>query len=656
MRQLIVIALLMCALHTWGQTTWQFNKAESRRLSNGVEVVLVRDSTKKNIYLSLYASYRPVSSRYYAGEDKVFAYLAGGRILLDSVFVRTLIVNSGGLDSALRFIKAIVFRRSFGQSQVRHAIMVLRGSMQDTLPERAARLINYPRDYALNYKISEYLQPQDIDNFRHRFDTKKITLILAGNLPDSTFSLVDSLFSGLKVETHEFSALQKRQKTPRGLYFINSQDSIPKAGFVKGFFLRQPIDFVRYRVLQGLLKKVYPHAYLTVHYSALGSYLGLFIQSKDINQSLEELSTRLTNPARSEDISQIKGLGIQLSWWLDSLLTTAQGFGDMAYMTIKSGKKLSYLSQLRRDFLRLNKQNINDFLPKDLKKKVTLVIVGNELLMGCDILKLSAQYDINFVDTKLYRYKIIKKGFNAWTVIDRYIRFVSPQKKIRNLSYRFDGLFFVDSTFLHLKGYVWKKAPNLYRYQTFVISDTDTLAHSLMLFDGHRWIDSTALGSRELDSLAAAINMQKTYILGEIYYKKLGYKPKIICEPALLSENIYKIRVKTGNVYFDELYDMATHTKLSTVVRGKDCWYKSFYYYDYTRVEQGKIDFEIPFTVVEQTPRYTFTQRIEQVNFKPIKRKVFSDKYYFWPGKRRHKGLMFYITRCFNKIKKLCIF
>ncbi len=655
MKRVSYIFFLLLNMQVFAQSGWRISEIKSQRLDNGLQVILMRDTMQKNVFLSLYCAYRPVTSQNYAGVDMVFAELTGGRLIMDSVYARSLISNPEGLDSALRFIKDVVFARVFSQADVRRVVRRMR-SRRDSLTDRIPRLVFYPRDYALGVRVSEYLQAADVMNFRFRFDLNKTTIILAGNLPDSTLKIVSSVFSTLRLETHEFSSYHKRKKRPQGLYFINTSDSSLTVGFVSGFDLDRPIDFVRYKLLETLLRNVYPSPASMVRFSALGSYMGFLIHTGELNESIKNLQQRLKNPAQGLSLSQINAVGADMLRWLDSTVATPVGFEDMIYLILHSGEKPQYLTQLRKKFASMDLSTLTALLPTDLEKHSIPVAIGNELLVGCQILNLSEQFDISFLDTKLYRYKIIKKGFNAWTVIDRYIRFVSPQKRVKNFSYQFDAVFFVDSTFLHLKGYVWKKAPNLYRYQTFVLTATDTLFHRLVIYDGHSWLDSTAMGSMALDSLQAKLDMQQTYILGEMYYRELGYKPELICEPDLLAVNIYKIRVHTGSVYFDELYDMATQTKVSTVARGAQCWYRSFYYYDYRRIRDGRIDFKIPFVIVEQTPRYTLTQTITRVGFRPLRRKIFSAHYYFWPGRRHRPGLSTYISRGFDKIKKLCIF
>ncbi len=655
MRNTLIILFLALSVASYSQAGWVISKMEQKKLENGLEVVMLYDTTQKNVFLTLYSSYRPVTGKYNSGVDKVFAYLTGGRILLDSVFARTLISNPEGLDSALRFVRNIVYNQVFDGEQVSRAITMLRQN-DETLWQRVPRFIYYPRDYALGKKVSEYIKPEDVMNFRYRFDLHKTTLILAGNLPDSTLNIVRRIFSAVKIQTHEFSPLKKREKSPHGLYFVNIADSSARVGVVKGFDLSWPIDIVKYRTLEALLRSIYPESRYTLHFSSLGSYFGIFIETDDLHNDLKQLLNRMKDPLAGVSASQIEAVGAGMAAWLDSTVASPTGFEDMIYFILRSGEKPAYLTYLREKFLTLDYTSLKDLLPKDLDKKITPVVIGNELLIGCDILKLSANYDISFTDAKLYRYKLMKKGFNAWTVIDRYVSFVSPHSPVKNLTYQFDAVFFVDSSFMHLKGFVWKKAPDFYRYQTFVITSTDTLLHQLLIFDGNKWVDSTVLGSSEPDSITMRLNMQKTYILGEKYYKQLGYEAEIICDPDLLASNIYKIQVHTGDLYFEELYDMGSQTKLQTVIRGERCWYQSFYYFDYRRLQDGRIDFKIPYVVVEQTPYYTLTQSILAVSFRPISKRIFRKDYYFWPGKQPKKGFLSYISRGFDKIKKLCIF
>ena len=655
MNKLIIILFVFLNFAIQAQESLRIAKVEHKYLSNGIEVFLLKDTNQTNLYLSVYCSYRPITTKYYAGIDKVFAFLTGGRILMDSIYAKTLIINKKSLDSALHFIRYQVFERQFNEKEFEKAKIFIKNNSTQ-LYDNIARIINYPRDYPLDNNIPEYMQAKDLMSFRYRFSAKKTTVILVGNYSDSAYIMIDSLIGGMKFQTHEFTPVRLRRNTPKGLYFVNKHDTIFSVGFVQGFRLKKPIDIIFYEFFHNLLKVVYPQGKSILKFSSLGSYQAYFIPTQEIVKEVKNFEKRIENPIHDLSKEDIYLIGQKMRYWLDSIVSSPWGFTDIVYYIYKSNENLEYLSKLRQTLSNLDASKIETLLVNLLKEKKIPVIIGNELLVGCQILNLTNDYDISFVDRKIYKYKVIKKGFNAWTVINRYISFVSPYRTIKNLTYNFDGVFFVDSSFFYFKGYVWKKAPNLYRYQTFIITDKDTLFHYLLLYDGYKWLDSSALGSKILDSVQMSIAQKRAYILGELYYKELGYNPKILCDPELLANNLYKIRVRANNVYFDEVYDMSTGRKMNTSIKRGQDWIKSFYYYDYTRVSKGKNDFKIPFTVVEQTYRYTMVQELRKVSFHTISKKIFTKDYYFYPGKKRKSGLLNCISRCIKKIQKFCIF
>ncbi len=587
-------------------------------LANGIRVVQVFDTTEENVYISFFARYTPITSDYFMGRDRIFAYLTGGRIINDNVFVRSVVCSADAVDSAFRFIRDRVFRSQFRSAQVKEALVYLKQPLP--LEYRAAELIVYPRSYPLNRRISEFMTPQQIAEFAHEFDLHDIVLVVRGGLVENVDSLAEGIFGVLSASPQPAKGQAAVAKVPprsnHGLYFVNVQDSSLRLGIVFPVAQTWPDVYPQMLLLKHFLLQYYPWGKFVFRSSVFGSYAGFFFRANSLREDLSVLFGRINRLNSSAMASARRAAQADM----DSVLSDPWKKNELIYFAYLNGKGLDYKSALLND---LHKAY-------DLKQNFTPVAIGNELLWGCDLLSLSSKYQINFTDDKIYRYRVLKKGFNARTVIDRYVNFVLYSRAPRRFFYVFDGSFFTDSVFLNIRGYVAKNEAGLYRFQTYFVTDSGNVFHSLILYDGKQWIDSSYYGSSVIDASHAQVAQMQRYILSEMYFDRLGYKARIICDPDLLVQNIYKIKVEAGDsVYFYSYYDMATREKTKSIVYSSAGWEESFYYYDYQRIKQGRYYLKIPMVIVEQTPQYTLTLRLKEVNFGHIRKKVFSKSYDF---------------------------
>ncbi len=589
-------------------------------LANGIRVVEVFDTTEENVYISFFARYRPITSDYFMGRDRIFAYLTGGRIINDNVFVRSVVCSADAVDSALRFIRDRVFRSQFRSAQVKEALVYLK--QPSPLEDRAAELIAYPRSYPLSRRISEFMTPQQIAEFAHEFDLHDIVLVVRGRLTENVDSLAQGIFGVLSMPSQPGKGQAAVAKVPprsnQGLYFVNVQDSSLRLGIVYPVAQTWPDVYPQMLLLKHFLLQYYPWGKFVFRSSVFGSYAGFFFRANRLREDLSVLLGRL-NSLNSSAMSTVRRAA---QAEMDSVLSDPWKKNELIYFAYLNGKGLDYKSALLDN---LQKASFND-----LKQKFTPVAIGNELLWGCDLLSLSSQYQINFTDDKIYRYRVLKKGFNANTIIDRYVNFVLFSRVPRRFFYVFEGSFFTDSVFLNIRGYVAKNEAGLYRFQTYLVTDSGNVFHSLILYDGKQWIDSSYYGSSVIDASLAQITQMQRYILSEMYFDRLGYKARIICEPELLVQNIYKIKIEASDsVYFYSYYDMATREKTQTIVYTSTGWKESFYYYNYQRIKKGRYYLKVPMVIVEQTPQYTFTLRLKDISFGHIRKKVFSQGYDF---------------------------
>jgi hypothetical protein len=306
------------------------------------------------------------------------------------------------------------------------------------------------------------------------------------------------------------------------------------------------------------------------------------------------------------------------------IIKTPQFYTNLIYFTWHYNLPKNFVFNYFQKLRSLTYSDFKKMQYPDLLDSAAYIMVGSRQKNACKLLELARNFNINIYDRNIYKYDVMQKGFDAWTVINRYLLLNAPHKPLRNLTLEFDGMFFSDSTFLHLTGYVLRKWPNYYRFQTFVIHGSDTLFHYLSLFDGKNWYDSSAVGRVPSDSLA----WKKTDFFTEQFYKQLGYRVKLLCEPSLFVQNIYKIRVTTPSGYrWYDFYDNSQGIKLYTqffAVENEKNWLQTIFYFDYQRIEQGKWSMRVPFVIKQQTPDFTLELHLKRVNMRKLPTSYFS--------------------------------
>ncbi len=624
MKRLALVTALVLLLYAQlrAQIT-DFSGLKSVKLENGLTVLMFRDTLFPGVVLKFYAKYPVIHRKSFIGADRVFASMTGGQSLGQNLYKRTIITDSAGLDSSLRFLRYVIFDKKYSQADFRFSYLKLK--KQRSLYDKAAKILVFGRAYYLASPLSQFLTVDTVLRFRNLLSADHSVVLIYGNFkPDTALSLVKQSFANLPSYKLRFGQ-QKIRGTGFSLNFVDVplQQAKPAVGLAKPVEYNFARNFLEINLLKAFFKVRYPGSVVHIDYSDFTSLFYAFVNKQDLKAGFEEMRRQMKRFSQGNidqaDFLSIKDtMEMEFLYWMKSpdILT------DLIYYV--------WHYDLPRDYVRKYYFTIRALKPADLKKlrlpdlydSTVYILIGERQRYSCDLLELSKNYRIYVEDKDIYRYDVIPKGFNARMIIDNYLKFVAPAGTVKNLSYKYEGFLFTDTSFVPVFGYVLRKKPDLYKFLMYVRLGRDTFLLYKSQYNGRQWYDSTMLERLKPDTLRAT----KNYIFVEKYYKKLGYVPDLICDPALMAAGIYKIKVTTPDgFYYYDYYDNAQKIKLYTqVFSGGGKWLKTYYYYDYQRVKLGKQDIKVPFLIREQTPYYTLEMHLTAATDKNIPKYVFS--------------------------------
>ncbi len=103
MKRLMFFLYLLFFLPAKGQVL-DFTNLRDSLLTNGVHLLLERDTLSDDVYIGFYIKYKPLRSNANRGADLVFAQMTGGQIIGRDIYKRFVVTDSLGIDSSFRFL------------------------------------------------------------------------------------------------------------------------------------------------------------------------------------------------------------------------------------------------------------------------------------------------------------------------------------------------------------------------------------------------------------------------------------------------------------------------------------------------------------------------------------------------------------------------
>ncbi len=594
-----------------------FTNLKDSLLANGIHLLLQQDTLTDNVYIGFYIKYRPLRSNANRGADLMFAQMTGAQIIGRDIYKRFVVTDSIGVDSSFRFLNYVIFRRKFNEFEFLRAKHFLKTK---DIYSRAAYILTLGRRHYLSRELSDFVTLDTIYNFRNRLKNSQIAVVIYGNFDETkVIKLFNKRFKNFQVKPVTL-AYSGYPKTKFSVNFVDTK--IPAVGFAFATRYNFAYNFLLYNVLRAYLQIRYNKISISVPISDNLTVFSAFVRDSNLLATFYGLHKALLafQQAKLTDY-EINLIKQELGQEFDLMLHTPQFYIDLVYFTwlldLPRNFALKYLESIQT----FNKQTLYSLKVPGFADSSAYILMGNKTIYYCDLLRLSKNYKIYLLDSNIYRYDVIPRGFDADVLISRYLRFVAPKRVPKNLTINFRGFYFVDSTFFKVFGKILQKGPNYYKFELDLALPDDTLLLLRTVRNGTQWFAMTDTGETAVDSL----NFYATNFFVEKYYKKLGYKTELECDPILIASGIYKVAVWTGHGKFYDYYDNGQKIKLRTACVPPDSIARcDVYYYDYQRVKIGNQDFKLPKIIHQQASRYTLELHITDISTRHIKRKEFT--------------------------------
>lgn len=648
----IILFLIISSTCFPQQVLQDLSNYKSTKLPNGLTVISVKTNEFKLINYSLIINFHENTDNEYPGAIDMITQLMGCDRTNKTQIHKNMVSDSTAIDSLLNFMRGVVLSPNFEEEKItKTKNFFLKKIEMQKLSRIEFKQIGRRYSFGAKSSFSQFPTEFSINSINKSIlgaiHTKIIRpnntyIIAVGNIEHDTFvKYVAKNFGYWQgenlIEEHETPNYKSETK----INFINQQstpiisinyplqhyytddDFFASEINAKVFENKITETLPKYNYAENIEFKFEPNEISSEFYLLFDTK---FEYSYDaIIQSIQTMRDLIIYQATSSDINTAKS---DLSTEFKNSTKNPYNIAEYAYITEKNNLPKYYFQKYNENLNKTSQLQIANTTERIFRPdNASILIQGDEKELTCQLYYLAKFFRVEFFDENQFKYKIINKGFDCYTVINDYLDACKASTSIKNLTVKFDATYTAD-TIYNVEGIIYKKAPNLYYYKTVLIIDEDTLLQKLQIANDEVWLDSSAIGAQYSTEDKFWAKIYQAYIFPELYYKNLSYEPEFICDTSLLNHNIFKIKVNTPyDVFFYDYYDLnkkeKTKTETILVKNGKSETVQIIEYSDYRRIS-NRSEIKMPYTITQIVGEIFFTLKIKEIDDKNnIKKKIF---------------------------------
>lgn len=563
----------------------------------------------------------------------------------------TKVSDTNAIDSMFRFIKNLYFEPTFDYELLSQKKKIIR---QRLLFQKETflghRVMSNYFCFGKNNIYSNHLESKDLDAINsqtlqslyiNNIKPSKTTIIVVGQISaDSVQKYAENNFSHWRDNQYSSDFQQVNEVNETIIHFQDDTSnykfslSYPIDYFYteKDFFIKTLLFQLFENKISNKLNSKIKNLILEYKPEPFANNLFLYFEAEPKNLELNTITIvtlmrdMLINIPSEAEMNEAKKTVISN---FNNSLKNPYNIAQYAYLLNKYALSYDYFAAYAN-----NIQNINPTQLAEVAKTIfkpdnaSIFVQGQTNSLICQLHFLAKYFKVEFYDKYLYKYKIINKGFDSQYIIDDFIKTGNISKEIKNLTIKFSVQYLAD-TIYNSKGIIYKKYPDFYYYKNQLIINNDTLLQKLEIANKKHWLQQSAINYflfKNEDDFWNTI--YKTSIFPELFYDKLKYTHKIICDSALIKKNIFKIKVTTPDDFIIyNYYDLSTKEKTRTekikINNDNTDTLEVIEFFDYKKISD-KSNIKIPFTIHEKTNGFKINIKIDAINDKTkLKKSLF---------------------------------
>ena len=576
------------------------------QLSNGMKIQVVKTSEFQHFTYRFSADVSMVGEGNLSGVKQVVADLTGCDYMPDDLIVKKMVSHDNALDSVFEFMADVFYNNKYSD------FSQYKTNKLEYLEQNQESKFNIIAAQATGEKILTPESLQAIDNkaveayIKQCFSPDKCILTVVANVDAATVQESAKKFFGKAVKSSiKGQSDNKKAETGDFIYSIDGDFSE---------------NIIAYRCIFPFAKTAKNYAIGNVAYELM--FLGQKDAIRRSSQKSECYSFETRTPIQGFDVFQTeffapRNPGFDYTEAGNKAKDIVVGEFDKMLLRPEYAAEIAshlLLYKLPKNYFTLYKQTVNAITANELldffsmmtnNGRSVMVVAGPRKPLHCQLFNAARYREVDFMNSSLEKERVIPKGFGAATIIDTYLEktgLIDPPKHIMEeftSKYTFKNGGNYDS-----RGRIYRKQPDMYRMENYVIYAPDTLiVHYVEMFNGEVGYDSTKLyGALRADSLRTRQLLQKAAFPIEKHYGRLNVTSNFACDYVLDSAGYYAVDVTDAlGIPYRDYYSISEGTKDKTEILFRTGGVETEILFSYEKKEQ----YLLPKVITEKTPNYT---------------------------------------------------
>ena len=582
-------------------------------LSNGMRIQVVKTSEYEYFTYRLTADVSSVNEGNLSGIKQVIADLTGCEYMPEDLIVKKMVSHDNALDSVFEFMAEVLYANKYSDfnQYKNNKIDILEQNadlkFQNIAAEAAGEKILTPESLrAIDIKAIETYGKQC-------FSPDKCILTVVADVDAATVQDAAKKYFG-KITKNSVKA-QPAKPIEAGDYIYSLDGSFPET-------------IIAYRCNFPFIKTVKNYALGNVAYELM------FLDKKD--------EARRRSAAKSESYSFYTKIPVQgfdafqtefyaprnpgfefteagnkakdiVTGEFDKMLLRPEYAAEIASHLLLYKLPKNYFSQYKQAVNAITANELFDFFSAMTSSgRSVMVVAGPRKPLHCQLFNAAQYREVDFMTYTLEKERVIPKGFGAKTIIDTYLEKTGLIDAPKHLMEEFTSKYtFNDGSTYDSRGRIYRKYPDMYRMENYVIHAPDTLIiHYVEMFNGEVGYDSTKLyGAVRADSLRTKQLLQKAAFPIEMNYGRLNVTTNFACDYVTDSSGYYAVDVTDPlGVHYRDFYSISEGTKDKTQILFRTGGVDTEILFTYQKNGQ----YILPYVITEKAPSYTIETTINE--------------------------------------------
>ncbi|MDF1546866.1 MAG: insulinase family protein [Bacteroidales bacterium] len=310
--------------------------------------------------------------------------------------------------------------------------------------------------------------------------------------------------------------------------------------------------------------------------------------------------------------------------------TSKKYLSSLIINTERNNLPKEYYANFIDDIYKVDQNAMRTFAAKYLNYNTALFqIPGRWYHSLNDFIKLCPDFRIELYNLDGTLKKVIPKGFNGFSVVDKYIEAIGGFEninKIKDVNIRFGEIYELENDERMLvDGIIIHKSDDKYFTESQMIRlKKDTIFLRQQIFDGINGLDSTMQGKKMLHNIELELLKYKSPFVPEMKYKDWNFKVRLVKADTLAGSHVWVVVLDNpAKQRFIDFYDVDKGIRYKRIITDQNYFQqRTINYAKYQRTDDKEILYPYLKTIVSSNT--TIRMIIREVDYKSkVEKKLF---------------------------------